>query len=211
MLINPAGFLAISVLLIILPGPDMALVMRNALMGGRRGGVMTGVGVTIGLTIWTLATSAGLAALLLASGPAFTALKLAGAAYLVYLGVQALYGAIRGDHHSKPAADRLAIRRLTAPAALRQGVISNLGNPKIAVFFTSLLPQFTPDGGATFSALMLLGLIFCGLTLLWLVIYAVAVAKVGDVLRRPSIRRAIEGFTGTVLVALGVRLATARQ
>jgi threonine/homoserine/homoserine lactone efflux protein len=99
---------------------------------------------------------------------------------------------------------------LAAGTAFRQGLISNLGNPKMAIFFTSLLPQFTPTptGQASFGALLLLGLVFCSLTLAWLSAYAVAVARAGDFLRRPRIRRAIEAVTGAVLVALGIRVAT---
>jgi len=90
-------------------------------------------------------------------------------------------------------------------------VISNLANPKSAVFFTSLLPQFVPAGRTSFLALLALGLIYCSITLAWLSAYAVAVAKVGVVLRRPIIRRAIEAVTGVVLTALGLRLASERR
>jgi threonine/homoserine/homoserine lactone efflux protein len=90
--------------------------------------------------------------------------------------------------------------------ALRQGVISNLGNPKMAVFFTSLLPQF----GSSFPALFALGVVFCAMTLVWLSGYALVVAKAGDVLRRSRVRRVLDGLTGAVLVGLGLRLATER-
>jgi threonine/homoserine/homoserine lactone efflux protein len=155
-------------------------------------------------------TSAGVAALLLASEPAFAAVKLVGAAYLVYLGTQALLAAFRsgGPDMRMGAGPR---RALVPAAAYRQGVISNLANPKMAAFFPSLLPQFAPGGEASFWALLLLGLIFCALTLVWLTGYAFAVARAGDFLRRPRIRRAIEGVTGAVLVALGVRLATSQR
>jgi threonine/homoserine/homoserine lactone efflux protein len=206
------AFLGVAMLVIIVPGPDMALVMRNALFGGRRSGICTGLGSATGLVVWTLATSAGLAALLIASRPLFVALKLAGAAYLVYLGVQALWGALRSGGHERTSAGLPGAGRRLAPlVAYRQGVMSNLGNPKIAVFFTSLLPQFLPAGDAAFGGLLLLGLIFCSLTLLWLTAYAAAVAKAGDVLRRPSIRRTIEGLTGAVLIGLGPRLAAERR
>jgi threonine/homoserine/homoserine lactone efflux protein len=161
-----------------------------------------------GQAIWAIATSAGIAALLLASEPAFAAVKLIGAAYLIFLGTQALLAAFR----SRGLDTRIGAspRRALDPfVAYRQGVISNLGNPKMAAFFPSLLPQFAPGGEASFWALLLLGLLFCTLTLVWLTGYAFAVAKAGDFLRRPRIRRTIEGVTGAVLVALGVRLATA--
>ena len=97
---------------------------------------------------------------------------------------------------------------LTRLRAFRQGVVSDLGNPKMAVFFASLLPQFVPPRGASFSALLLLGCIFALMTFAWLALYAAVVARVGDFLRQGSIRRAVEGLTGLVLVGLGVRLAT---
>jgi threonine/homoserine/homoserine lactone efflux protein len=163
-----------------------------------------------GQAVWALATSAGIAALLLASEPAFAAVKLLGAAYLVFLGAQALVGALRsGGWHEATNGVRPG-RTLAATAAYRQGVVSNLGNPKMAAFFPSLLPQFAPGGEASFVGLLALGLLFCVLTLVWLTGYACAVAKAGDFFRRAKVRRWIEGVTGAVLVALGVRLATQR-
>jgi threonine/homoserine/homoserine lactone efflux protein len=154
------AYLGISFLVIATPGPDSALVIRNALLGGRRGGIFTSVGVVLGQATWTLASSAGLAA------------------------------------------------PLAPGVALRQGLISNLGNPKVAVFFTSLLPQFTPEGRTSFLALLGLGLVFCAMTLIWLTGYALAVTRAGDFMRRLGVRRALDGILGAVLVALGLRLAS---
>jgi len=155
--------------------------------------------------VWTFAASAGLAALLIASEPLFLALRVAGAAYLLLLGAQALLAAIR--RRPVPTAGARS-GPLRPRVAYRQGALSNLGNPKIAVFFTSLLPQF---GGTSFAALFALGLIFCAMTLAWLAAYAVVVARAGDVLRRPAVRRAIDATVGVVLVAFGLRLATERR
>jgi threonine/homoserine/homoserine lactone efflux protein len=198
-----AAFLAVSVVVIVTPGQDTALTIRNTLLGGRRSGVFTAAGVSAGQLCWTLAASAGIAALISASEPAFLALRLAGAAYLVFLGLQALVGALRGRRGIVAA----AAPPLAARKAFRQGVISNLGNPKMAVFFTSLLPQF----GESFPALLALGAMFCSLTLAWLGAYAVAVARAGHFLRRPSVRRVLEAVTGAALVALGLRLAAERR
>jgi threonine/homoserine/homoserine lactone efflux protein len=206
--IDVAAFLGIAVLVIVTPGQDTALTIRNTLLGGRAGGTSTALGVATGQALWTLATSAGLAALLVASEPVFAAVKLAGAAYLVFLGAHALWGALRPSAGTPARANQeRPARRLAPAAALRQGIVSNLGNPKMAAFFTSLLPQFAPPGDAAFVAPLLLGLTFCLLTLGWLTGYALVVAKAGDVLRRPLIRRALDGLTGAVLVALGLRLA----
>lgn len=208
MITHFAAFLGVSALVIVTPGQDTALTIRNALFGGRRSAAFTALGVSAGQAVWAIATAAGLAAVLSASEPAFLAVRLAGAAYLVYLGAQALHGALgRGSGHASisPA------RRVTPRVALRQGVISNLGNPKMAVFFTSLLPQFASSGRPSFSALLLLGLLFSTMTLVWLTGYGLAVAKAGDFLRRPGIRRLLDAFTGAVLVALGLRLATEQR
>jgi len=206
-----AAFLAVAAVVIVTPGPDTALTIRNALLGGRRSGVFTAVGVSLGQATWTLATGAGIAALLAASRPAFTAVKLVGAAYLVYLGVQALYGALV-RRSAGPAVDGdISGVRLPPRLALRQGLISNLSNPKMAAFFPALLPQFAPDGRGAFLVLLALGLAFAAMTLAWLTAYAVAVAKAGRILRRPTVRRSLEAVTGTVLIALGFRLATERR
>jgi threonine/homoserine/homoserine lactone efflux protein len=199
-----AAFLAVSIVVIVTPGQDTALTIRNTLLGGRQAGIFTAVGVSTGQACWTLAASAGIAALLSASEPAFLALKLAGAAYLVFLGAQALVGALRRGRAGGLVVPAGTPRGLAPSTAFRHGVLSNLGNPKMAVFFTSLLPQFADS----FLGLLALGIVFCALTLGWLTAYAFAVARAGDLLRRPRVHRALEAATGTVLVALGLRLAT---
>jgi threonine/homoserine/homoserine lactone efflux protein len=202
------AFLGVAVLVIVTPGPDTAMTIRATLLGGRRAGVMTASGVVTGQACWTLAASAGITALLVASEPAFLALKFAGAAYLVYLGAQALLSAIRGDG-SQLDPDAGGKARLLGSTAYRQGLISDLGNPKMAAFFTSLLPQFgTTDAGPSFWLMLAFGLLFALMTWLWLVLYATAIQRLGDALQGSRVRRSIEAVTGTVLVALGVRLAT---
>ena len=210
MTVNLAAFLGVSILVIITPGQDTALTIRNTLVGGRRPGIMTAAGVASGQFMWTVATSAGLAALIVASEPVFTALKFAGAAYLIFLGAQALYAALR-PRAEDPRRSVLLSRQLGRIAAYRQGVLSNLGNPKMAVFFSSLLPQFIIPGHGSFETLLMLGLLFNAMTLTWLTAYALVVARVGDVLRRDRIRRSMEAVSGVVLLGLGLRLATERR
>jgi threonine/homoserine/homoserine lactone efflux protein len=202
-----AAFVAVSAVVICTPGQDTALTIRNTLSGGRRSGVATAAGVATGQAVWTLAASAGVVALLSASEPVFHALKLVGAAYLVYLGIHSLLAALSGRHQ---ALARRGDGSLPPRRAFRQGLLSNLGNPKMAVFFASLLPQFVPEGRASFAALLALGLLFCAMTLVWLSFYAAAVARAGRLLRGP-VRRALDAVTGVVLVAFGVRLAIERD
>jgi threonine/homoserine/homoserine lactone efflux protein len=199
-----AAFAGTAALVIVTPGPDTAVTLGSTLSGGRAAGVSTAFGVLSGQAVWTLASSTGLSALLLASQPVFAAVRYTGAAYLVFLGLQALRAALRNDARelSGLAANGLPERRgrLTC---FRRGLLSDLGNPKMAVFFASMLPQF----GSHFAALALLGLVFCAMTFTWLACYALAVAHIGGLLRRSPVRRALEATTGAALVIFAVRLA----
>jgi threonine/homoserine/homoserine lactone efflux protein len=195
-----AAFLVLAAVVICTPGQDTALTIRNALVGGRRAGIGTALGVALGQAVWTCAAAAGAVALLRASQPAFTALRLIGAAYLVYLGLQALLAAFRRHSEQQGTSGRGST---TPEHALRQGLLSNLANPKMAVFFTSLLPQF----GEAFATLLSLGLLFSLLTFLWLAAYGIVVARARLFLGRERVRRAFDAFTGVVLLALGLRLA----
>ena len=198
-----AAFLGVAALVIVLPGQDTALTIRNTLVGGRVAGISTALGVSAGQAVWTIAASAGIGALLVASEPAFVALRVAGGAYLVFLGAQAFRAAVR----SHPAADIRPRGRRSRSSSARQGFLSNLGNPKMLAFFTSLLPQFADS----FAGLLALGLVFCALTLAWLSAYAIVVARAGQLLLRSRVRRVLDAVTGTVLVGLGLRLAAERR
>jgi threonine/homoserine/homoserine lactone efflux protein len=193
------GFILLAAAVICTPGPDTALTIRNTLLGGRANGLRTAVGVACGQALWTLAASVGVAALVAASQPVFTAVRIGGAVYLVCLGLQALHAAVRGrGHAAQPRGSR---------AGFRQGLLSNLANPKMAVFFTSLLPQF----GAGFGELLALGLVFATMTLIWLAGYAAVVARARSALVRGPVRRALDAITGLALVAFGARLAVERS
>ena len=198
-------FLGVSILVIVAPGPDTALTIRNTLLAGRAGGIGTALGVSIGQLIWAAATSVGLVAVLLASEPVFRAVKLAGAAYLIWLGVQSLRTALRPNRPG-PSVER-ATGRLPTRAAFVQGIVNNLGNPKMAVFFASVLPQFTAPGQGMGAALVLLGVVFSTLTFAWLTVYATVISTASRVLRASRLHRAIEAVSGAVLVGLGVRVA----
>jgi threonine/homoserine/homoserine lactone efflux protein len=204
------AFLGISILVIVTPGPDTAVTIRNTLLGGRAAGLATAAGVATGQAIWAFATSAGIVALLVASEPLFLAVKYAGAAYLIWLGLLSLRAAFRpaGSH---PAMARSPARSLKPRVAFGQGVLSDLGNPKMAAFFTSLLPQFVPAGDPSFAHLAALGLLFSAMTLLWLAGYALVIARIGHILRGGMFRRMLDGLTGAALVALGLRLATEQR
>jgi threonine/homoserine/homoserine lactone efflux protein len=201
------AFLGVSLVVIIVPGPDTALTLRNTLRGGRAAGLASTLGIATGQVFWALATSLGIATLILASQPVFFAVKIAGAAYLVLLGALSIHAVLRGVVAAPDQPIPSTKVPQSAVRAYRQGVVSNLGNPKMAAFFTSLLPQFVPNHHTTFAMLFSLGVIFAVLTLSWLTLYVTVAGVFRRILSRARVRQWIEGVTGTVLIALGIRVA----
>ena len=195
------AFLGVSLLVICTPGQDTALIVRNTLAGGRVAGIATAFGVAAGQATWTVAAAAGLAVVLMASAPLFMAVRLAGAAYLVYLGGRSLLNAwLPHRPAARGTSPQVGKRRWFA-----QGYLSNLSNAKMVAFFISLLPPFAGSHPG-FAPLLALGFNFSLLTLAWLAGYAAAVERLGQWLRRTSVRRALDAALGTVLVGLGLRV-----
>ena len=194
-----------SIVVIVTPGQDTLLTIRNTFVGGRIAGFLTAVGVVAGQQSWNVAVGVGVGALLVAAPSAILVLTLGGAAYLVYLGVQYLHDA---SHEPTPtlevAAGTVPVRRWTF---LRQGLISNLGNPKMLLFFTSLLPPFAAELPGV--PLVVLGVVFSLLTLAWLALYVLAIAMLGSLLARTAVRRGVNLVAGTALVVVGVSVAVA--
>ena len=203
---NVAAFVAVAALIVVVPGPDMALVLRNGVTHGRRAAVATALGANAGLFVWAIAAALGIAAVLHASGTAFTILKLAGAAYLVWLGARALLDAWRGADLAPAGASE---QRRASP--FRQGLLSNVFNPKIALVYTTLIPQFVDRGGSEIAQTFLLAGVFIAMGLVWLISYALLVAQVGAFLRRSSVRRVVNAVAGAILTGLGIRLALERR
>lgn len=200
------AFSAVAAVLTITPGVDMAIVTRNAVELGARPARLTAAGICSGLLVWASLSAVGVAALLAASADVYNVLRFAGAAYLSYLGAQALLRAWRGS--PAEVASRPAV---AARSAYRQGLLTNLLNPKIAVFYTTLLPQFVEPGDPALAVSLLLASIHAGMGLVFLSAYAGVVARAGNLLRRGWPRRALESVSGLVLVGLGVRLALERR
>ena len=200
-----AGFVAVAVLVVITPGPDMTLVARNTFAGGRTAGLATSAGTCSGLLVHATAAAFGLSAVLLASSQAFTVVKIAGAAYLVFLGIRTIVTS------GRDAASARGPKPADPLTAYRQGLLTNVLNPKIAVFFLSLLPQFVDPGPGFAARLLLLSGLFIVMGLVWLTAYTLMLHAVRATARRPRVRKTIETVTGVVLVALGARLALQRQ
>ncbi|MBO2453075.1 LysE family translocator [Actinomadura barringtoniae] len=205
-------FILASLVLIMIPGPDQALITKSALMGGRRAGLMTMLGGALGLSVHATAAAFGLSAVLLASANAFTAMKIVGAVYLVWMGVQALRAAARSRREGRDGAEAPAERAvLRRAAALRQGFLSNALNPKVALFFVTFLPQFLDPARTAWVQAMSLSAVFAVLYVAWFGLYISAIDRLGRFLRRPRVKARIERVTGALLLAFAVRLATAHQ
>jgi len=217
------GFALASTLVILAPGPDSMLVMRNTMRGGRRTGWVTACGTLSGLTIWALAAALGLSALLRVSHVAYDVLRFCGAAYLIWLGATSLgnFRRRRAGPARPPQAASEASRRprpagVAAPGgaparparAYLNGVLSNLLNPKISVFFMAFLPAFVPAGASASRFSLVLGAWFVMETGLWLALVAWLADRGMRWLRRPAVQRWLERFTGIVLIGFGLRLAT---
>jgi threonine/homoserine/homoserine lactone efflux protein len=196
-------FLGLAIVVVVTPGPDMLLVMRNTLVGGRAVGSATVAGVMAGILCWSLLAVVGVAAILAASAAAFTVLKLCGAAYLVYLGVTSIR-ATGSEMHVRGGRAAGSLRQAAA-----QGFLSAALNPKLGVFFLTLLPQFG-DAAGSVGRLVVLALVFAATGLVWLLVFTAMVASVGDVLSRPGLRRALGRVTGAVFIGLGLRVAVER-
>ncbi|TME68719.1 MAG: LysE family translocator [Chloroflexi bacterium] len=200
------AFAGVSLLLAVTPGPDMAVVTKNALAHGRRGVVLTTSGIGLALVVWVTATAIGLSALLRTSGGVLFALKLVGACYLAYLGIRALL-----DSRQRPA-DLLAGMPAAARAGsvFRQGFLSAISNPKLGVFFVTFLPQFVLPGQPVLARLLELGVTFAVIGWIWMNVYGIFVTRLRDVITTPRVRQWMQRVTGVVLLGFGARLALER-
>ncbi|MFD8148365.1 LysE family translocator [Streptomyces sp. NPDC059708] len=220
MLTQLAAATGVLALLTLVPGPDMAVVTRRAVSRGRADGLRTVGGIAAGLLLWGALTVAGLAALLAASAEVYLAVKLAGAAYLCFLGVQSLRrtgvrGPADGGEAGPGDGDRAGGGgtgadggRRERGGAWRTGLVNNALNPKIAVFYTGLLPTLAPPGLRPAAGMALLVLVHVLLTLAWLGTYVYVLSRARRFFARPRVRRAMDRVTGVVLIGFGVRVAT---
>jgi threonine/homoserine/homoserine lactone efflux protein len=206
-------FIATGVLLIITPGQDTFFILGRSLSGGRSAGIAAALGISAGTVVHTVLAALGLSALLATSPYAFMAVKFAGAAYLIYIGVRALLTRGDGLPGANGAADADGRPATADWSAFRQGVLTNLLNPKVALFFLALLPQFI-DAASTrkVGAFLVLGLSFVAMGAAWCVMLAIAAARLrGLFLRRRSLAGLLNKAAGAVFIGLGIKLATARQ
>ena len=199
------AFIGIAALLTVLPGADMALVAKVTLLDGKRAAFFTSLGICAGLPVHATASALGLSLILATSAEAFAVVKFAGAAYLAYLGVRTIRDSLR------PVAETgvIAAPARRRGAAFAQGFLSNVLNPKVALFYLTFLPQFISPGDNVLAKSLLLAGIHAVLGLVWLPTYAYAIDRLGAVIR--GARRWLERLSGAALIGLGVRLAFERR
>jgi threonine/homoserine/homoserine lactone efflux protein len=196
------AFIPIAALLTLTPGAGFAMIVRNSLTGGPRAGFMTIAGNSIGVVAWALLSVVGISALVAASEAAFVALKAVGAVVLVWLGIQSWRRARAGLEMPAAPAARAHGRR-----ALRDGLVTSLSNPKLAVFFVALFPQFVGDRGSVLPTTLIMASLIVAFDVLWYGSMAIAVSRAKQAFVRSRLATWIERVTGTVLIALGVRVA----
>jgi threonine/homoserine/homoserine lactone efflux protein len=202
-----AEFLAFAVVLVLIPGPDFAVVTKNTLVGGRQRGRWTALGVSSSNLVQGTAAAFGVSALIVRVQPLFEAVKWAGVGYLAYLGAQAIRSALRGQYPPADEADGAGKARAGGLAGWRQGFISNITNPKVLVFYLAVLPQFlTP--GASLGWLLALAWSHAMLGQSYLQLLVTGLHGARRLLMRRRVRRGLDATTGAVLLGFSAKLAT---
>jgi threonine/homoserine/homoserine lactone efflux protein len=201
-----AAFTAAVALLAMVPGPATALIVRRSAVYGTRAALPVVAGIELGIYLWAIAAAVGLAALVAASEAAYVGLRIVGACVLIVLGVQAWRAARHVEDAATPASIGVPGWRWSAGA----GALTNLANPKAAVFAFAFYPQFIPSGADVLATTMLLGVLQVVVDATWYVMLALLVGRARDFFSRAAVRRRLERITGTVLIGLGLRLAADR-
>ncbi|HDR7795734.1 TPA: LysE family translocator [Bacillus luti] len=205
MIENYLLFIIMSICLIILPGPDTAMATKNTLVAGKVGGVKTVLGTCVALLIHTLAAVIGLSALIVKSALLFSIFKYVGALYLIYIGIKALLAV---KNKGSLDTEDVSINNDNEHAScFRQGFLTNLLNPKVAVFFLTFLPQFLNPNHNTFIQLLIMGLTYLVLTVIWFAFYIFLIDKISAFMKKPKTQSYIQGLTGVVLIGFGIKLA----
>ncbi|MGG0454312.1 LysE family translocator [Priestia megaterium] len=195
-------FIITCVFLIILPGPDTAIMTKNTLTVGKQGGFKTMIGICCALSIHTLTAIVGLSAIIAKSALLFSIFKYIGAVYLIYLGIKSLW-----TLRNQETTETVVKIKYKNTSSFKQGFLTNLLNPKIAVFFLTFLPQFVNPGSHTFMPFLILGMTYIVLTIVWYLFYIYLLNQISAFMKKPKTQKVIEGITGTILIGFGIKLA----
>lgn len=195
-------FVITCIFLVILPGPDTGIMTKNTLTVGRQGGFKTMLGICCALSIHTLTAILGLSAIIAKSVLLFSIFKYIGAVYLIYLGIKSLW-----TLRNKEKAETTTENKYKNKSSFKQGFLTNLLNPKIAVFFLTFLPQFVNPESHTFMPFLILGITYIVLTVVWYLFYIYLLNQISAFMKKPKTQKVIEGITGTILIVFGIKLA----
>jgi RhtB (resistance to homoserine/threonine) family protein len=196
-------FIIMSILLIILPGPDTAMITKNTLSHGKMGGMKTLFGSSCGLLIHTFAAVVGLSAIIVKSALIFSIFKYVGAIYLIYLGIKSLWALRKKDGNNEVEVKS----QYENKSVFKQGFLTNVLNPKVAVFFLTFLPQFVDAGSKTLIPFLIMGITYTLLTAVWFLFYVFLLNKISSFMKKSKTQAIIEGITGTILIGFGIKLA----
>jgi RhtB (resistance to homoserine/threonine) family protein len=198
-------FVLMCIFLIILPGPDTAIATKNTLAVGRSGGLKTALGTCCALLIHTSAAVLGLSAIIVKSALLFSVFKYVGAVYLIYLGVKTLWSLKKREEAA--SVEMNTDKQFVNTSCFKQGFLTNILNPKVAVFFLTFLPQFVDPGSNTFIPFLIMGITYTVLTSVWFLLYVYLINQISAFMKRPKAQNMIEGITGTILIGFGIKLA----
>ncbi|PFD97791.1 LysE family translocator [Priestia megaterium] len=198
-------FVITCIFLIVLPGPDTAIMTKNTLTVGKQGGFKTMLGICCALSIHTLTAIVGLSAIIAKSALLFSIFKYIGAVYLIYLGIKSLW-TLRNKNTTETI-EPIAKSKYKNESSFKQGFLTNLLNPKIAVFFLTFLPQFVNPESHTFMPFLILGITYIVLTIVWYLFYIYLLNQISSFMKKPKTQKVIEGITGTILIGFGIKLA----
>ena len=198
-------FVLMCIFLIILPGPDTAIATKNTITVGRIGGLKTALGTCCALLIHTSAAVLGLSAIIVKSALLFSIFKYVGAVYLIYLGVKTLWSLKKKEEAA--SVEMNTKRQFKSTSCFKQGFLTNILNPKVAVFFLTFLPQFVDSGSNTFIPFLIMGITYTVLTAIWFLLYVYLINHISAFMKKPKAQNIIEGITGTILIGFGIKLA----
>ncbi|WP_342430103.1 LysE family translocator [Neobacillus sp. FSL H8-0543] len=198
-------FVLMCIFLIILPGPDTAIATKNTVTVGRIGGLKTALGTCCALLIHTSAAVLGLSAIIVKSAYLFSVFKYVGAVYLIYLGVKTLWSLKNKEEAASLEMNTKS--QFVNTSCFKQGFLTNILNPKVAVFFLTFLPQFVDSGSNTFFPFLIMGITYTVLTAVWFLLYVYLINQISAFMKKPKTQNIVEGITGTILIGFGIKLA----
>lgn len=198
-------FVIMAIMLIILPGPDTVVATNNTLTIGQKGGIQTVLGTCCALLIHTLAAIVGLSALIVKSAFLFTTVKYVGAIYLIYLGVKAIWSLKKKE--AATISEIKTSRKDKHTSCFRQGFLTNMLNPKVAIFFLTFLPQFVNTEKSILPQFLIMGLTYAVLTAIWLLLYVYLINQISTFMNKPATKKVIQGISGIALIGFGIKLA----